>query len=410
MKGKRLAAVCLMLLLCALAMTASAEVRLMVVSDLHYMAKALYADSELFLRALRAGDGKVSQYSDELLSALALEAERLQPDALLVTGDLSFNGERASHLALARRFAEIEASGTPVWVIPGNHDINSATARGFSGSTWYATEAVTTEEFAEIYADFMNVPAEADHLSYVAPVGDRLWTAMTDVSFYRERAQTFGVFTANHAEWLEGVMQQAQSAGVRLITATHHSLLQHTAFSRDSFLMLGSESMAALARKYGVRLNLSGHLHVQHIVEQAGLADCALGAFCVWPHRYALVTLADDGALTYEARALEDAVLPEGFSEESRAWFYAVADEKVRASLDGSGLPAEEIDAMADYATRFNLAYFSGTYRSDDPVWWEDPARALWQRNDENAFWTYMNLVMNESTGDSLHFELPGTP
>ena len=65
---------------------------------------------------------------------------------------------------------------------------------------------------------------------------------------------------------------------------------------------------------------------------------------------------------------------------------------------------------MADYAARFNLAYFSGTYRSDDPVWWEDPARALWQRNDENAFWTYMNLVMNESTGDSLHFELPGTP
>ena len=46
------------------------ETRVMVVSDLHYLAKELYADSDLFLRALRSGDGKLTQYGDELLDAL----------------------------------------------------------------------------------------------------------------------------------------------------------------------------------------------------------------------------------------------------------------------------------------------------------------------------------------------------
>jgi hypothetical protein len=72
--------------------------------------------------------------------------------------------------------------------------------------------------------------------------------------------------------------------------------------------------MASLAARYGVKLNLSGHLHIQHIAREDGLADAALGAFCIWPHRYALVTAGDDGSLVYEARELDSRFLPEGFS------------------------------------------------------------------------------------------------
>ena len=49
---------------------ATAETKLMVVSDLHYLAPALYQGSELFLRVLRNGDGKITQCGEELLSAL----------------------------------------------------------------------------------------------------------------------------------------------------------------------------------------------------------------------------------------------------------------------------------------------------------------------------------------------------
>ena len=59
-----------------------------------------------------------------------------------------------------------------------------------------------------------------------------------NVAFYQGDAQTFGLFTAAHADWLRGVVQSA--GGGEVITAAHHSLLAHTEFSRDSYLMLTS--------------------------------------------------------------------------------------------------------------------------------------------------------------------------
>ena len=393
MLKKLVATLCALL---SLGLPASAA-RIMVVSDIHYMARSLYEDSDLFIRALRAGDGKYTQFSDELMAALCQEVSRERPDALIVTGDLSFNGERASHAALADWFDRIEAQGTAVWVIPGNHDINVATPRGFNAEGWYVTEAVTPEEFSGIYANHMLPPEGQGGLSYTVPVDDALWVAMTDVAYYTGCAQTFGLFTAAHVEWLESVMERAR--GVELITATHHNLLPHTAFSQESFLMFGHEQMAALARAHGVRLNLSGHIHAQHIARDGELTDAVLGAFCTWPHRYAVVTL-EGGTLAYEARSLSPDGLPEGFLEDSRRWAEDIARGKISAAL--ADVDAAEREAMAEYAARFNLAYFQGTYRRDDPAWKDDPAYALWLKHGDNPMWVYMRMVMEESNGENL--------
>ena len=388
-----------LLLLLLLPAACLAETRLMVVSDLHYMAPSLYRDSPLFLRVLRTGDGKITQYGDELLSALLAEIRAQKPDALVVTGDLTFNGEKESHLALADWFAAVEEeTGVPVWVIPGNHDINAVSPVGFSGESWFPAEAVTPEMFAGIYAGFME-PGSVG-FSYAVKVGDELCLAMTDVSLYYPQAFTPGMFTDRHAVWLEEVLRQAGDAQV--ITATHHSLVKHTDFSRDSYLMLGHESMQDLAGRYGVHLNLSGHLHIQHIAREGDLFDAALGAFCMWPHRYALVTL-DGDCLRYEAKALDGAFLPEGFLEMSRDWFYGISRDKTKASgLTGTGA---EIEAMADFAARFNLAYFSGTFHPEDPVWTKDPAAALWESRQDSAFSGYLRLVMREKGEDPLRIE-----
>ena len=243
---------------------------------------------------------------------------------------------------------------------------------------------------------------EGTGFSYTAKISSTLWIAMTDVAWYQDQAQTFGWFSEDHASWLEGTLKHAREAGAQVITASHHSLLPHTEFSRDNFLMLSGEKMAALARQYGVRLHLSGHLHIQHIARTDGLADAALGAFCLWPHRYAVVTLREDSGLVYDSKSLSKQFLPEGFWETSREWFCGITREKAAASLDAADGNA---GLMADYAARFNLAYFSGTYRQDDPSWTEDPAYALWEAHPESAFWAYMKLVMNEPTGDNLHWE-----
>ncbi len=163
--------------------------------------------------------------------------------------------------------------------------------------------------------------------------------------------------------------------------------------------MFGHEHMSALTEQYGVTLKLSGHLHIQHIARSGNLADAALGAFCIWPHRYAMVTYSDAQNLRYEACALDARFLPESFLSLSQDWFTGIARDKLKASLTGS---EAEISLMADYAARFNLAYFSGTYRRDDPSWREDPAWALWQSQTDSAFGRYLETVMSEAAGDHL--------
>ena len=377
-----------------------ADQRIMVVSDLHYLAPALYQDRDLLMRVLQNGDGKITQCGEELLAALYQEILLEKPDALIVTGDLTFNGEKKSHEALADWFRTVEKAGVPVWVIPGNHDINSATPVEFTDGAYRRVEAVSPEEFAEIYKDFLK-KGEAG-FSYTAEISRDLWVIMTDVSWYQDQAQTFGVFTSGHAAWLEKALKRAREAGARVITASHHSLLSHTEFSSSSFLMFGHESMASLARRYGVKLNLSGHLHVQHIARKDGLSDAALGAFCIWPHPFTRISVGRDGVLTYDTAVLQDRFLPDGFQEMSREWFAGITRSKTVASLRGSD---EEIGMMADYAARFNLAYFSGTYRKEDPSWTEDPAYALWKNQQDSPFWKYMELIMNEAGGDHLHLQ-----
>ena len=244
---KRALGLLILLILLGAVTNVSADTKVMAVTDIHYLIRPLYEGSKLFLEALKSGDGKLTQYGDELLEALYLEIQEEQPDALLVTGDLSFNGEKQSHLALAEWFSKVEASGVPVWVIPGNHDINTRPA-GFTENGYYAAESVTGEEFREIYRDFM-LPGGAG-CSYTAPVSDDLWALMTDVSYC---PQTFGVFMKAHADWLQEALRQAEEAGVRVMTATHHSLVPHTEFTRDNYLMFGNGQMLELLAEAGVK-------------------------------------------------------------------------------------------------------------------------------------------------------------
>lgn len=136
---KRMLILLLFLLLCC--GHGLGETRVMVVSDLHLMAPRLYEGSDLLERSLQAGDGKVSHLTPQLAEGLVAEVHHQQPDVLVVTGDLSFNGEYYSHEYTAGVLRQVLDAGIPVCVIPGNHDICTWIAHDFSGD---GSRAATT--------------------------------------------------------------------------------------------------------------------------------------------------------------------------------------------------------------------------------------------------------------------------
>ena len=123
-------------------------------TDLHYIAPELTDGGECFTRLVENADGKAMAYCEEITDAFVSQVTGEKPDALILTGDLTFNGAKASHEALAAKLSFIENAGIPVLVIPGNHDLNSTMAASFQGRSYTLVDSVDAGQFAEIYGDF----------------------------------------------------------------------------------------------------------------------------------------------------------------------------------------------------------------------------------------------------------------
>ncbi len=73
--------------------------------------------------------------------------KEIKPDVLILSGNLSFNGAKASHEGLAAKLKAIEDSGVSVLVMPGNHDLYSRIAACFEGDDYTLVDNVSAGTF-----------------------------------------------------------------------------------------------------------------------------------------------------------------------------------------------------------------------------------------------------------------------
>ena len=374
---KRLSLFCgllLALLLCAFSASASAEYRIVVATDPHYISPALTDGGACWQRTLASGDSKFMTYSEEILDAFleeVLSAEEA-PDALLLTGDLTFNGAVMSHEALAEKLRPVRAAGIPVLVLTGNHDLYNVNAARFEGESFTRVPFATTELFREIYGDFGFNDALSlapDSLSYVFALDDGLRLLILDFNTLNH----FCGISDETLAWAEEQLREAKEAGAEVIAAGHQNLYQHSLF-HDGYVVAGADRPADLLRSFGVRLFLSGHLHIQHIFTEQGLTEIAGSALCSWPCQYGLLT-SEDGSWSYRTRQLDMGAWAErhGRTEpvfrdfQNAAADYLSAHSKITLP---SGTVETDREKLIHWMRELNLAYFAGDLRNleaDDP-------------------------------------------
>ena len=230
---------------------APAEYRVALATDLHYLSPALRDGGEMFQKVIAVGDGKVTEYCDEVTDAFLAEVLRLGPEALILTGDLSYNGERESHLALAEKLEAVEAAGVPVLVLPGNHDLYRS-CYAFLGEEAEAVPSVTAEEFREIYAAFgfdEALALDPDSLSYAAPLNDSARVLMLDANTLHNPC---GLSDKTLA-WVEEQLRAADKAGQQVLVACHQNLFRHTMFGREAARAAGTARRAPLPQRAPAR-------------------------------------------------------------------------------------------------------------------------------------------------------------
>lgn len=375
-------------------------VTLVQATDLHYISPAICDNGAAFHTMVENSDGKAMFYIQEIMETFVDEMTALKPDAVLLTGDLTLLGARASHEDLAKLLGKLEEAGVQALVIPGNHDLDSASALSFDGEDYASAQGLSAEEFEELYAPFgfdQALSRDEHSLSYVYTPRKDLRVVMLDAN-----AGGWCSVPDETVAWLEKQLKAAKRAGAKVVAASHQNLAIHNPRFTWGYQIVEGDDLRALYEEYGVLCNLSGHLHNQHVVDGA-VPEVAASALSICPNQYGIITY-DGETLTYETRELDVAAWAEkngrtdaellDFATYSENFMTSVNRNKTAAKLADSGLSEEEIDLLADTFARLNTAYFNGG--AFDPAPYEEGLE-LWRANGGNA---YLETIAAEAAED----------
>ncbi|WP_438433748.1 metallophosphoesterase [Gorillibacterium sp. sgz500922] len=388
-------------------------------TDLHYLAPSLHDDGKAFQDYIAGGDSKLLNYSDELVEAWIAQVLRDRPRAVVLSGDITNNGEKASHQTLAKKLQTIKDAGIGVYVVPGNHDILNPWARSFKDDKQLVTDYITPQEFKTLYAPFGYEEAGAhddSSLSYVAKLSDRLWLLMLDTCDYTYNVdngapETGGFLADSTLRWITEQGTAAKQAGANVIAVMHHNLLDHSDYSYLGFTITRSEKVLTTLKAAGIRLTLTGHIHVQDIRSQDGVTDIATGAFEVYPHSFGVLDYSPDASTAQyrtERTDVEAWAKTSGsknpdllhFAKYAEAFFRDSSYGKAYRSLDGKGYTEAQRQSMANTMAEINSHYFAGTTDRISSKVLNSEAMTLWKKAEPQFTKSYV-LSMIENPKDN---------
>lgn len=387
------------------------DLKIVIASDLHYLAPELTDRGAYFWRVMENGDGKVTEYCEEILDAFVQDLLADPPAAVVLTGDVSFNGALESHRALAAKLEQLEAAGIAVLILPGNHDVFRSSSAAFFGDGYELRETATSESFREVYTAYGYDEAlsrDESSLSFVARLDSHTRAMLLDADTLHD----FCSLSPDTLAWVDAQLEDAERAGERTLVFCHQNLYQHSMF-RAGYVLDCADALHDLLEKHHVPLFFSGHMHIQHILTQGGVTEICTSPLTMGECRYGILRVSGE-TLRYETRPVDVAAwaASQGVENEDLLQFHDYALEsmarRTRSEAEGylSGrLPeGEEQKTMVDYAVALNLAYFAGDL-TDIPAL--DPEGALLKGWEESGtmFGFYFASIREEIGMDYCHWE-----
>ncbi len=350
---------------------------LAVLADPHVYASELGTEGPSFEACLKI-DTKVLRRSEKLFGeALDLVRER-RPDILLVPGDLTKDGERASHTRAAEKLSEVQADGTRVYVLPGNHDLNNPWARSYLSEPPAPTESLTPDGFIDLYGQFGYEGAlrrDASSLSYLAEAVPGLWILALDVCDYdnnEAKPVTSGRFKAESAAWAYGILGEAEREGATVLGLIHHGLLEHHRFQglvMADFLVSDWARQSRRLAEAGLKIIFSGHYHTQDVAlarfeDGRFLFDVETGSPLTYPCPVRFVDI-EGSEVRIRSTSLAD--IPDrtdGLRKEAFGAFEAGIRNRAMGMLSHRGIPRE---AAAEWIPHVVDAYLAHTVGDEEP-------------------------------------------
>ena len=318
-------------------------VKIAIISDLHVMVPELLVNEGTAFEEYLARDRKMLRESVEILDTLIVSILELKPDLVLVTGDLTKDGERVSHELVASQLERLTDAGIQVLVVPGNHDINNPDAKIFDGDTATSTDTITRREFAAIYRHAgydTRSRRDPDSLSYCRDVTDNLSILAIDACMdrfntfvsrgdARDHCKTSGHLEPSTQQWLVKQAEQATAAGRRVIAMMHHHLVPHFHMEETlaaPYMVDDAGQFCQRLIEAGVHVIFTGHLHISDVsqvnLQPGTMVEIATAAAVGYPCQWRVATCYPaTGKMQLHTRTLFSLPSNQDFGETARGVF-----------------------------------------------------------------------------------------
>lgn len=268
-----------------------------VISDTHLIADSLHDHGQAFSQMQKTSQGKDLYYQETALSAFVRMAQKKKPAAIIVTGDVTFNGERVS----AEKFAEIfkPLEETQLLVLPGNHDIYDGWARELRGKKQYYAGQISPRMWRNIFkTSYKNaVSVDDESLAYSVQLNPDYLLILADSNDYGKEEATTAPATAGflgreQRRWIKAQLQYASENNLQVIFCMHHNLYAHNPAVNKGYVVDDYRELRKLLAQYNVKLVFSGHIHAQNIMlpqDPCPATEVVTASFCSNDQGYGVV-------------------------------------------------------------------------------------------------------------------------
>lgn len=239
-----------------------------VISDTHFYSKEVGIVGPEFEKANNKSPMDLKN-SEEICDALADQLIADETKIILLSGDVTSNGEPESHQAALRFLNKLKSAGKAVYVITATHDYqDSGFANRFTPEGKEPLPTLPREEMIKLYHDFgynQAITVHEESQSYICRLEDGfLLFAIND----DHNDDGWSGISTPCMKWIEENVKKAKENGDAIIMMTHHPMVSPSPF----YSIIGAGDMmhehVELRDKFadmGVNFVFTGHTHMQDI-------------------------------------------------------------------------------------------------------------------------------------------------
>ena len=323
--------------------TTLAQTRIVVMSDIHISSQRI-----------PAGERKMLDKSRLILDRMVSQIKKQKPNLLLVTGDLTEDGDTLNHQYVKAGLDQLMTAGVKVFVIPGNHDLKSLDEDGFR--KMYARHGYGTE-----------TEMDSTSLSYACePL-----TGLTLIGIDSHS----GYLSEKTLNWVCQKAEVARNKGHQVIAMMHHPLFPHFN-NADLYINTATignyENVRDKLANAGIRVILTGHFHTSDIAKDWNddltreIYDINTGSVISYPCDYRILTLNRDlSELTVMTKHVDTLPGETDFAKTAKGRLFASMYEKAYKKIASIGSFSEgERKQLADIAARAFIVHAEGNEAS----------------------------------------------